>query len=253
MQLLRIVIAGTGLLVAGNTLSAEPGRLLQDFVDDYREDPGATTLPFAFDVTVSGEGTWTVASEGGGDVILRSGAANQDGLHIIVAPATLEAIHAGRIGVLAAAGKARASDYAPFDFELGPDPALPDALLSDLVPFMTHFWTRGYPEITPFGPTASRLVHGAQAAALYYARGVRTGWYGIVGDQHVNAASEDQVNPFDTLVFVINGTVQSRLDGEHIVLEKGRSVHIPAGMRHEFWNDDKEIAEFIIVMFGEGA
>ena len=154
MQVLRKVLIGTGLLAAGYAFSAEPGRLLQDFVDDYRNDPGATTLPFAFDVTVSGEGTWTVSSEGGGDVILRSGAAEQDGLHVILEPAMLEAIHAGRIGVLAAAGKARSSDYAPFDFKIGPDPALPDILLADLVPFMTHFWTRGYPEITPSDQTA---------------------------------------------------------------------------------------------------
>ena len=253
MHVYRLTIFIAGALLTGSALPAGSGALLQDFVDDYRNDPHATTQPFAFDVTVPGEGTWTIASEGGGNVVLTNGATERDGLHIVVEPGIVEAIHAGRMGVLAAAGKAWASDSAPFDFRMGPDPALPDELLADLLPFITRFWTRGYPEITPFGPDASRVVHGAQAAALYYTKGLRTAWYGIVGDQHVNAEPEDQVNPFDTLIFVIGGTVQSRLDGEHKALERGRSVHIPAGMRHEFWNDDQEIAEFIIVMFGEGA
>lgn len=241
------------LLVAVESALADPSSLLRDFVADYRDDPQATSLPFVFEVEVKGEGVWTVRGGGRGDVQLVGGAAGQDGLRIIVESETLESIHSGRIGVLTAGGKARASDYAPFGFKMGGEPDLPEELLSNLLPFLTHFWTRGYPEVTPFGLEFSRVVHGAQAAALYYAPGLRTAWYGIVGDQRINAAREDQVNPFDTLIIVIGGKVQARLDGNIQTLAKGSSVFVPTGMTHEFWNEGDEIAEFIIVMFGEGA
>lgn len=31
------------------------------------------------------------------------------------------------------------------------------------------------------------------------------------------------------------------------------AVHIPAGTRHQFWNEDEEPAECILIMFGKGA
>jgi quercetin dioxygenase-like cupin family protein len=43
------------------------------------------------------------------------------------------------------------------------------------------------------------------------------------------------------------------LGGKVYSLEKGVALYIPAGMPHQFWNDEDEPAEGIIIMFGKGA
>jgi len=69
---------------------------------------------------------------------------------------------------------------------------------------------------------------------------------------HVNRDPADQANEFDSLFIVIAGPLQGRFDGETRTLDKGQSVYVPAGMRHEFWVDEGR-GEFIVVMSGEGA
>ncbi len=41
-------------------------------------------------------------------------------------------------------------------------------------PFSFHFWTRGFPEVVPFGADPTRTLHGSPIVGLYYETGLRT-------------------------------------------------------------------------------
>ena len=126
--------------------------------------------------------------------------------------------------------------------------------LAELLPITFHFWTKGQPEIVPFGELdQARVVHGAYATVFYYEQGLRSGYYRLEKGQHINADETDQVNPFPTLVILIGGAMESRIGGREVLLEGKQAVLVPAGVAHEFWNTAETPAEFIIVMFGEGA
>jgi mannose-6-phosphate isomerase-like protein (cupin superfamily) len=47
--------------------------------------------------------------------------------------------------------------------------------------------------------------------------------------------------------------MESRIGGKDISLKGKQTILVPAGVTHEFWNPNETPAEFIIVMFGEGA
>jgi hypothetical protein len=121
------------------------------------------------------------------------------------------------------------------------------------MPLMFHFWNREWPEVIRFGDGMTREVHGANAAALYYDRGLRSAWYQLRDGMHINAGRAAQSNPFPTLLILTRGAVHARLAGVERILSAGEAVLIPAGMSHEFWVDEDGYGEAVVVMFGEGA
>jgi len=246
-----------GIILA---LAALPGqgppieKVLEDFVRDFKRDPAAGDRPVTFGIRIAEEGEWQVAIDGSGRVELKSGLPASPAFYYVTDRQTLDLIHQNRISALTAMGRARMSDPAPMDlgfmegFVPGPE------FMGWIAEFTFHFWTRGIPEIVDFGPdTRSRTVHGAQAKVLYYREGLRSSWYQVRQGQHINAHPEDQTNPFPTLVIMTAGELSARIGGRALTLRKDSCLVIPAGVSHEFWNDNARPAEFIIVMFGEGA
>lgn len=149
-------------------------------------------------------------------------------------------------------GRAHWSDPADMD------PVLPAGRLTPevqalLLPVTFHFWNRGWPETIRFGDGTSRFVHGGNATVLFYDRGLRTAWYQLREGMHVNADPSDQVNPFPSLFVVIRGSFHARLGGEEQRLTEGIAVYVPAGMSHEFWAEQGEYGEVIMICWGEGA
>jgi hypothetical protein len=125
------------------------------------------------------------------------------------------------IDLLTAMGRARSSDTAPLDFRAGPLlEDRPDAMVQ-FRRLAFHFWTRGWPEIVPFGENAARLVHGGNAAVLVYDREFRSAWYQLRSGMHINADPDDQTNDFPQLVIVTRGRFTGRFDGEERVLAEG--------------------------------
>ena len=125
--------------------------------------------------------------------------------------------------------------------------------LAGFLPLTFHFWIRGFPETVSFAPAAGREVHGATMVVLYYQKGLRSAWGQIRKGQRVNADPKDQVNPFPTMMIGLRGRAMAKVGGVEKILEAGQMVFVPAGTAHEAWNPFDEPAEFIILMFGEGA
>jgi mannose-6-phosphate isomerase-like protein (cupin superfamily) len=235
-------------------------KILQSFAEDFREDPFARE-PITFGVRVRGEGggDWLIVVEGKskGDekaaVRLKKGFPGEPIGYYNMDIETLRKIDRNELSVLTGMGKARSSDIAPVEFDVGegfePDPGYWERLM----PFTFHFWTRGTPEIIKFAGEYSRVIHGANVVLFYYERGLRTGWYQIEKDQHINEDPKDQTNPFPTMLIITRGKAFAKIGGVEKIIQKGELLFIPAGISHEFWNTNEEPCEGIIIMFGKEA
>jgi len=159
----------------------------------------------------------------------------------------------GEMSALTAMGQARSSDPIPLVPKFGPQLAKrTDAgLLFRRVAF--HFWTRGWPEIGPFGEKAARLVHGGNGAVLLYDEEFRSAWYQLKPGMHINKDARDQTNDFPQLIIITRGRFTGRFDGQERTVVEGEAIFIPAGMTHEFWAEKDEYGEFIWIAFGKGA
>jgi mannose-6-phosphate isomerase-like protein (cupin superfamily) len=165
----------------------------------------------------------------------------------------LRRLDRGDLNAMTAVGRARMSDETPLDFRFPPDFRPTVEALGELLRLHFHFWNREWPEVIPFGDGLTRRVHGGNTSILYYQEGLRTSWYQLEPGLHINADEADQKNPFPSLFIMTRGRVQARLGGKEMTLEEGLAVHVPAGMTHEFWAEEDQYGELVLVMFGAGA
>jgi len=237
-----------------------PEEILQSFAEDFGLDPFASE-PITFGVRVRGEGggDWHIVVEGKAEDEKRAAVALNKGFpaqpigYYNLDIDTLRKIDRNELSVLTGMGKARSSDIAPVEFDVvegfAPDPEYWERL----APFTFHFWTRGIPEIIKFDRTYSRVVHGGNVVLFYYERGLRTAWYQIEEGQHINKDPKDQTNPFPSMFIITRGKTQAKIGGVERTIKEGEMLFVPAGISHEFWNDNEEPCECIIIMFGKGA
>lgn len=166
---------------------------------------------------------------------------------------TLKKIERGSLNALTGAAKAFESDFAPFDADVM-EGFQPDAgFLNTLLSTMFHFWTKGVPERIPFGLDYTRMTHGAQASIFYYQEGFRSAYVAVKKGQHANQDERSRSNPFPTLFIATNGQGMMIINGVTSPVAKGEAIFIPAGMEHEFYNENDEPLEGILLMFGDGA
>jgi len=261
-----IVLAVLSTLALAQERPQEPGsaptveEILRSYVEDFRADPAAAEA-MTFGVRVSGEGggEWHVVVAGkkegaaAADVSLRSGLPAEPCAFYTLDLETLRRIDRGELNALTAMGRARESDPTPMDIDFMPGfQPTPDFIVR-FFPFTFHFFTRGFPEVVPFGREHSRVVHGGNIVIFYYQEGLRSGWAQLEKGQHVNADPRDQVNEFPSMFIVIRGRAVGKIGGKEGTLQAGEMILVPAGVSHEFWNPYDEPAEVILVMFGAGA
>ncbi len=234
--------------------------ILQSFVGDFRKDQFARE-PITFGVRVRGEGggDWHIVVEGKSEdekkavVTLKKGfPAEQIGYYNMDIE-TLRKLDRNELSVLTGMGKARSSDIAPVEFDIaeGFDPG--PEYWERLSPFTFHFWTLGIPEVVKFAREYSRVVHGGNVVLFYYQRGLRTAWYQIEKGQHINEDPQDQTNPFPSMFIITRGKAQAKIGGVERMMKEGEMLFVSAGISHEFWNNNEEPCEFIIIMFGKEA
>ncbi len=46
--------------------------------------------------------------------------------------------------------------------------------------------------------------------------------------------------------------IQARSGGQLLELQEGNAALVPAGKTHEFWTEEGQYGEFVLVMFGQG-
>ena len=236
--------------------------MLRDFVEDFRSDPFAST-PVTFGVRVkdADPSEWHVyvggREEGAREAVveLAEGPPFEPAAFYVTDVETLGAIHQGRLAALTAMGKAFSTDFAPLDMDYAEGFRPTPEAQGHLTRLSFHFWTRGYPEVIPFGDgVQARPLHGGDGILFYYQPGFRSGWFRIRPGQHVNEEEAMQTNPFPSLLIGTRGRVHCRIGGRELDLLPNHAVLVGPDVAHEFWVDEgEEPAEGILVMFGEGA
>lgn len=167
---------------------------------------------------------------------------------------TLNKIDQGKLNALTASAKAFGSDFAPFDVDVMEGYQPDESFLSTLFSVYFHFWTRGLPEVIPYGLDLTRFTHGAQASIFYYQKGFRSAYVALKKGQHANKDERSNSNPFPTLLIAIKGEGIMIINGVRSTITAGEAILIPAGVTHEFLNpDNEEPMEGILLMFGDGA
>lgn len=259
--LLLLALPAGGLSAEAEGTAASAEAILEEYVADFRSDPAAAD-PITFGVAITGEGggEWHVVVAGREEgaetatVELRSGPAPEPTFLYTGDLKILRRVHRGELNALTAMGKARSSDVTPMDIDVMEGFTPDGTFVGRVLPLTFHFWTRGLPEVVPFGSKSmTREVHGANAAVFYYQPGFRSAWFHIENGQHANADSADQTNPFPSMLILTSGRVVGKIGGRELTLNRNEMLFIPTDVSHEFWNPWDEPAEGVLLMFGEGA
>lgn len=247
------------VLKSNMPLKTEVASIIKSFVEDYKTDRHATEARIVGIKVPEVSGEWTIEVTGKetGDkqweVVLKEGLPKIPTFVYRAEVSALRAVHNGEMNALTAQAKAFSTDYAPIEVQEinSYEPTEDDD--SAMNAFSFHFWTKGFPEVIPFRPDATRRAHGAGATIFYYEKGLRTGWYNIMPGERVREDAREQAMPFPMMGVLINGTAKGIVDGEPITVSAGNTVFIPANVHHKWWNETDEPVELILIMFGKGA
>lgn len=232
------------------------GQILERFAGAWRgKQEMRLEQPAVIAISISGEagGDFTVTLPPEGPGTIEPGVPPEFTVGFDTDIEFLRRLDRGEMSAITAMGQARSSDPTPLRLRVPEGFQWSPAARDFVMPLAFHFWNRQWPEVIAFNRDASRLIHGANAVVFYYQGGVRTGWYQIEPGMHVNRDAADQRNPFKSLLIMTRGEMSSRLDGQERVLREGEAVLIHPGMSHEFWAEQHQQGEAVLVMFGAGA
>jgi mannose-6-phosphate isomerase-like protein (cupin superfamily) len=124
---------------------------------------------------------------------------------------------------------------------------------ADLYLVLSHFFTKGKPEVTRFGRDTSLETHGALATSLHTMKGFRVAFFSIGPQKKANADPQLSSGQMPNLFIVTSGKGKLLTDDGPMVLEKGMSVFVPQFVKHEMVNDGDEPLEGVLVLYGDNS
>lgn len=227
--------------------------ILERFVEDYESDPLAQDMTFGIEV----DGLrWRVVSSSQAEarsVTLTRGFGDEEMLYFTTSMEALNLLDRGVWNGLTAMGAATSADITPLDILTTQGYTKPADYDAQIRPLIFHFWTRGAPEVVPFGIERSRVVHGAPASALYYDEDFRSAVYHVPGGLGRDSAPTLTV-PFKRMVIVISGSAEGEMGGQPFTAEAGEMILSPPNIPVTFWNASAdETLSFVWLMWGKGA
>ncbi len=240
-------------------LRKEVENIILSYVEDYKTDRHAIEKRIVGIKIPEINGEWTIEVTGKEigkkqwEVKLKKGLPNIPTYVYRAEVKALKAIYNGEMNALTAQAKAFSTDYAPLDVQEINDFKPTEEDDSAMNAFSFHFWTKGFPEVIPFRPDATRRAHGAGVTIFYYEKGLRTAWLNLKSGEGVREDAREQAMPFPMMGVLIKGTAKGIVDGEPITVTEGNTVFIPANVHHKWWNDTDGPVELILIMFGKGA
>lgn len=247
------------LMDTKETLKKEVENIINSYVKDYQSDRHAREQRIIGINVPEVDGKWTIEVTGKEigaklwEVNLKEGLPTIPTYIYRAEVKVLKAIYNGELNALTAQAKAFSSDYAPLEVKEINNYQPTEEEDGKLNSFSFHFWTKGFPEVIPFRPSATRKAHGAGATIFYYEKGLRTGWLTMMPGDRVREDAREQAMPFPMMGVLIKGTAKGIVDGEPITVSEGNTVFIPANVHHKWWNETDEPVELILIMFGKGA
>lgn len=118
---------------------------------------------------------------------------------------------------------------------------------------LSHFFTKGKPEVTRFSRATSLQTHGAQATSLHTMKGFRVAYFSIGPQEVANADPRLSSGQMPNLFVVTSGKGTLHTDDGPIKIEAGMSVFVPQFVKHELVNDGDEPLEGVLVLYGDNS
>lgn len=245
----------------------EANEILSRFVEDYRGDPMALDSTFGIKMddrfwtvsverqeTASARGRLTDHAFGPHQVTLTAAAPSEPTWYFEIANLdVLRMIDTGQINAGTAAMQSFASD------EVGVETRDMDGFSStsgdeaDMYFALSHFFTRGVPEVTRFGQANSLETHGAQMTSLHMMKGFRVGYFSLPPQGVANEDPRLQFGQMPNLFIITSGRGTMHTNDGPMALEAGMSVYIAPFVRHEMVNDGDEALEGVLVLYGDNS
>lgn len=242
--------------------------ILGDFADDYVRDPMAVDSVFGIKL---GQQWWSVAVErvetpsrrgrltdhsfGPHKVSLSRGAPSEPTWYFQLASLdVLQKIASGEVNAGTAAMQSFGSD------RVGVETADMDGFTStsgdeaDMYIALSHFFTKGAPEVTRFSVDSSLKTHGANVTSLHMMKGFRISFFNIGPQEKANADDPRlSFGQMPNLFIITRGKGTLITDDGPMVLEKGMSVFVQQFVKHEIHNDGDEPLEGVLVLYGDNS
>jgi mannose-6-phosphate isomerase-like protein (cupin superfamily) len=243
-------------LFAADATQESPEVILKRFTDDYAQDihlKKEVIFGIRVDDQMYSVHATPASQNASARVDLKKGDPETPTYYFKLDSKTLGKLDRGEWNGLTAQAKAFESDFAPLDVDVmeGFQPGA--GFVPEILDVSFHFWTRGTPEIIPYGNNFTRFTHGADITVFFYQPGLRSAWGSLKKGMHANQDPRSQTNEFPSLVIFTEGRGVAKIGGKEISVQKGQAILIPAGVTHEFWNPNEEPLELVLLMFGEGA
>lgn len=246
---------------------AEAQAILADFADDYSRDHMAIDSTFGIKLddhfwtvsvkrkeTASARGRLTDHAFGPHEVSLTVGQPAEPTWYFEIADMNvLRLIASGEVNAGTAAMQSFGSD------EVGVETRDMEGFKStsgdeaDLYIALSHFFTKGKPEVTRFSRDNSLETHGAMATSLHTMKGFRVAYFSIGPQEVVNEDPRLSFGQMPNLFVVTSGKGTLNTDDGPMVLEKGMSVFVPQFVKHEIVNDGDEPLEGVLVLYGDNS
>lgn len=260
MEFLRLPILALALIMTSLNLVAQDSSvrgILESFANDYREDL-SLDKDITFGIKIDDSFYHIIAKAKSDDaaafVSLQEGLPDHPVFYFTASSETLNNIVSGKWNPLTAAVAAFSNEKVPLDVDMTEGFQPDKNFMEDLLSVYFHFWTKGTPEIIPFGNDQTRFTHGADATVFYYQPGFRSAFVSLKKGHHANKDERSRTNPFPSLIIAISGQGVARINGEDLPFGKGQAMLIPKNVSHELMNpENDEALECILIMFGEGA
>ena len=240
---------------------------LEDFVADYANDPMAIDARFGIRMgqqwwsvavtrkeTATARGRLTDHSFGPHAVTLTRGAPAEPTWYFDIASlAVLEKIASGEVNAGTAAMQSFGSDRVGVETRDMEGFKSTSGDEADLYLALSHFFTKGKPEVTRFGRDNALMTHGAQATALHMMKGFRILHFSIGPQEVVNDDPRLEFGQMPNLFIVTSGKGTMYSDDGPMVLEKGMSVFVAQFVKHKMVNTGDEPLEGVLVLYGDNS
>ncbi len=246
---------------------SEAQAILADFAEDYSRDHMALNTTFGIKLderfwtvsvkrkeTASARGRLTDHSFGPHDVLLTPGEPAKPTWYFEIADMNvLRLIASGKVNAGTAAMQSFGSDEVGVETRDMTGFKSTSGDEADLYLVLSHFFTKGKPEVTRFGGDTSLETHGAMATALNTMKGFRVAFFSIPPQGHANADPRLSFGQMPNQFIVTSGKGTLFTDDGPMVLEKGMSAFVPQFVKHEMVNDGDEPMEGVLVLYGDNS
>ena len=250
---------------SGDTPSTED--ILRAFAEDYVNDPSLLSADFGIKVgdewyhihAVRHEepyeyaGRFTRHHLGPHDVTLHVGQPEEPTWYFeLSGKGTLDNFYSGFWTAGSAAMQTYASDEVPLEIRYMDGAEKTRETNAKMYHALSHFWTRGTPEVTRFSRDSSLPTHGVSAVSLYTMKNNRIFWFSIGGNEVANEDANTEASEMPNLFIITKGRGVLVSDDGEMELEAGMSVFVGPYVKHTFYNPyEGETLEGIGILFGD--